>query len=217
MGIDGETSASQDMMESCQLAKPKVGMKRILKRGVVWNLGGIYFARAIGYTIFMTFAVAYLEEIGWPKELAAAVFGIWGALQIPSPIVWGIVADHMPKKYAFAIALALDAVGVFVFLCGSTGGCYLGAAIIGFADVGIPTIMAASMADYFEPTTIGTTFGFVTLIFGIGCIVAPTIGGYLGDVTGTLHTAIVLSLGAIIAALILALVLKKPSAKPMSQ
>jgi len=216
MGIDKGTPAGQDVMGNYQQTKPKVSMKHILKRGVLWNLAGIYFTRAIGYTIFMTFAVCYLEEIGWQEELAAAVFGVWGALQIPSPVVWGVIADHIPKKYAFAIALALDAVGVFIFLSGSALGCYLGAAIIGFADVGVPTIMAASMADYFEPVIIGTALGFVTLIFGIGCIVAPTIGGYLGDMTGTLHITIMLSLGAISAALILALVLKKPSTKPLS-
>lgn len=189
---------------------PKVTIRHILKRGTVWNLGGIYFIHGITYSIFMTFAVAYLEEIGWGVKAAAGVLATWGALQIAGPIIWGIAADRLTKKYLLAITLALGVIGLFIFLGGSTVGGYVGAAIIGFGTVGIPTIMAASMADYYEPTTVGTTFGFITLIFGIGAIIGPTTGGALGDATGTLGTAILLSLGAVIVAFVLALVLKRP-------
>ena len=189
---------------------PKVTIRHILKRGTVWNLGGIYFIHGITYSIFMTFAVAYLEEIGWGVKAAAGVLATWGALQIVGPIIWGIAADRLTKKYLLAITLALGVIGLFIFLGGSTVGGYVGAAIIGFGTVGIPTIMAASMADYYEPTTVGTTFGFITLIFGIGAIIGPTTGGALGDATGTLGTAILLSLGAVIVAFVLALVLKRP-------
>ena len=189
---------------------PKVTIRHILKRGTVWNLGGIYFIHGITYSIFMTFAVAYLKEIGWGVKAAAGVLATWGALQIAGPIIWGIAADRLTKKYLLAITLALEVMGLFIFLGSSTVGGYVGAAIIGFGTVGIPTIIAAAMADYYEPTTVGATFGFITLIFGIGAIVGPTIGGALGDATGTLLTAITLALGALILAFVLTLVLKRP-------
>jgi len=189
---------------------PKITIRHILKRGTVWNLGGIYFIHGITYSIFMTFAVAYLKEIGWGVKAAAGVLATWGASQIVGPIIWGIAADRLTKKYLLAITLALEVMGLFIFLGSSTVGSYVGAAIIGFGTVGIPTIIAAAMADYYEPTTVGATFGFITLIFGIGAIVGPTIGGALGDATGTLLTAITLALGALILAFVLTLVLKKP-------
>lgn len=187
----------------------KVPIRDILKRGTVWNLAGIYFIWGIGEMMFVTFAVAYLEEIGWGVRAAAGAYATFGALIIPAPIIWGIAADRITKKYLFLIALALQAIGMLIFLGGSTVDGYVGAGIIGFAFIGIPTVMQAAMADYYEPAIIGTTYGLITLGFAVGAIIAPTVGGILGDRTGTLSTAILFGLGALILAFILALILKK--------
>jgi len=205
-----ELSSRQQIIADPEQAETKLAVKNILKRGIAWNLGGIYFTYGAGYVIFMTFAVAYLREIGWGVEASAAVFALWGALAIPSCIIWGAAADRIAKKYIFAIVLAMEAIGLYIFLGGSPAGCYIAAAIIGFGNAGVPVTMGASMADYFKPTIIGTTFGLMTLMFGIACIISPTIGGAIADRTGTLSTAILLSLGAVILSLVLALLLKKP-------
>lgn len=195
--------------KSYEQTQPKAPIRDILKRGTVWNLAGIYFIWGIGEMVFVTFAVAYLEEMGWGIKAAAGAYATFGALIMPAPIIWGIAADRITKKYLFIIALALQAIGMFIFLGGSTVGGYVGAGIIGFAFIGIPTVMQAAMADYYEPAIIGTTYGFITLGFAVGAIIAPTVGGILGDRTGTLSTAILLGLGALILAFILALILKK--------
>lgn len=202
-------AAQQEITHNTQPLS-RLSFKRILNQWSVWNLAGIYFMRGVSYTIFITFAVAYLKELGWDARAAAAVFALWGAFAIPSPIVWGIIADRLAKKYVITIALALEVVGIVVFLSGHTAGRYIGAAITGFADIGIPTLMASAMADYYQPRVIGTTFGLITLIFAVGCIIGPSLGGALADATGTLHTAMLLSLGTIALSLVLALVLKKP-------
>lgn len=200
----------QHIKENPEQIEPRVPIRHVLKRGTVWNLAGIYFAYGIGYAVFMTFAVAFLEEIGWGVEAAAAVFAIWAALHIPSYILWGAVADRLTKKYIFAMVLALQAIGLFIFLGGNPVGCYVAAGIIGFGNSGVPVTMASSVADYYESTIVGTTFGLITLVFGIAAIIGPTLGGALADRTGTLSTAILLSLGATILSFVLALVLKKP-------
>ena len=212
IGANEEFSASglEHVKKSPGQIEPKPSIRHILKQDTVWNLAGLYFMFGLGYTIFMTFAIAYLEEIGWEAQAAAAAFALWGALSIPSPIAWGFIADRLTKKYVFAIALALEAIGILVFLGGSPIDSYVGAAIVGFAYIGTPTVIAAAMADYYEPKVIGTTFGFITLCFGIGCIIGPTLGGVLADTTETLNTAILASLGATTLGVVLALFLKKP-------
>ena len=200
----------QHMKEKPQDIEPKATIWHVLKRGTVWNLAGIYFTYGLGYVIFMTFAVAFLKEMGWEMRPAAAVFAMWAVLQVPGYIIWGAAADRLTKKYIFAIVLALQAIGLYVFLGGNPVGCYIATAVIGFGNAGVPVTMAASVADYYESTIIATSFGFITLTFGIAAIIAPTIGGALADRTGTLSTAILFSLGAIIVSFILALVLKKP-------
>ncbi|MBA7703971.1 L-lactate transporter [subsurface metagenome] len=209
---NGEPSVSPKELgaKSYEQTQFKVPIRDILKRGTVWNLAGIYFIWGIGEMVFVTFAVAYLEEIGWGVRAAAGAYATFGALIMPAPIIWGVAADRITKKYLFIMALALQAIGMLIFLGGSTVGGYVGAGIIGFAFIGIPTVMQAAMADYYEPTIIGTTYGFITLGFAVGAIIAPTVGGILGDRTGTLSTAILLGLGALILAFMLALMLKKP-------
>jgi predicted MFS family arabinose efflux permease len=207
---DRLVSTKEHGTKSSEQTQFKASIGDILKRGTVWNLAGIYFIWGIGDMIFVTFAVAYLEEIGWGVKAAAGAYATFGALIIPSTILWGMAADHIMKKYLFIIALALQAIGMLIFLGGSPVGGYVGAGIIGFAFIGIPTVMQAAIADYYESTIIGTTYGFITLGFAVGAIVAPTVGGILGDRTGTLSTAILAGFGALIVALILALILRKP-------
>jgi MFS family permease len=44
---------------------------------------------------------------------------------------------------------------------------------------------AAAGADFFPPGTTGSVLGFWTIFFGIGLILAPTLGGYIADMTGS--------------------------------
>lgn len=188
----------------------KVTIKDIMKRGTTWNLAGIFFVWGIGYITFATFGVAYLQEVGWAAKEAARVFAIWGALSIPGPIIWGILADRLTKKYVLLIAIAIQAIGMFIFLGNNPVAHYAGAAMIGFAYVGIPVTIAAAIADYYKPTVIGTTFGLIVGINAAGLAVGPAVAGYLADMTRTLNTAILFGLGVLILSFILTLALKKP-------
>ncbi|MFC2047767.1 nitrate/nitrite transporter [Chloroflexota bacterium] len=204
-------SQKQHMKENPERIEPKVTLKDILKRGTVWNLAGVYGTYGMGEVTFMTFTVAYLQEIGWGVQVAAGVFATWAAVSISGPLISGTIADYLPKKYLLAMLAALMGAGMLIFLSGSTAAYYIGAAMVGFVAPSLPTVMAASMADYHDPRVIGTTFGFVTLFLGMGGIIGPTLGGALGDATGTLSTAILLSSGISFLSFVLALVLKKPA------
>lgn len=184
--------------------------KDLLKRITFWNMGGVFLTQGIAFSIFTTFAIAYLQEIDWELRRAAGVLATWGATTIPGMVIWGMAADRMNKKYLLATALALEALGIICFLQRSTVRVYAGIVLIGFGTPGIQTVISAALADYYEVTTVGRTYGFLTLFFGIGAIVGPTIGGAIAIATGTLLTAILSSLGAVILAFILAVILKKP-------
>jgi len=210
LGAAKELSVSNGKADNPDQTESRLPLRWLLKGSTTWNLAGLYLTRGIAYAIFITFAVTYLEEIGWSFDVAARVFATWGALAMIGQPAWGVISDHLAKKYTFALALGLEAIGLLVFFNGNPMGIYIASGLIGFGDVGIPTIMAASMADYYEPRNIGTAFGFITLNFSIGAIIGPTLGGMLADKTETLGTAILLSLGAIIVSLILSLILRKP-------
>ncbi|MDD5511129.1 MAG: MFS transporter [Dehalococcoidales bacterium] len=192
---------------------PKIkgpSVKDILRRSVTWNMASIFFTWGIGYVIFATFGVTYLYEIGWPVKDAAEVFAIWGALSIPSPILWGILADRMAKKHVLLILLSIQAMGMLIFLGGNQLTAYVGAAAIGFTYLGVFVTMASAIGDYYEPKVIGTAFGIITACCGVGFAVGSVIRGHIADKSGTLHTAFLFGLAALASAFILTLTLKKP-------
>ena len=197
--------------KSEQIEQPKPTLKDILRRRTTWNLAGVYGTYGMGEIIFLTFAVTYLQEIGWGVKESAGVFATWAAVSIFGPLISGILADRLTKKYLLATLAALMGTGMLIFLSGNSAGYYVGAAAVGFVAPGLPAVMASSMTDYYEPRIIGTTFGFITLFLGIGGIIDPTLGGALGDATGTLSTAILLASGISFISSTLALVLKRPA------
>lgn len=201
------TSTAQPVMSNAVLPSSSWSY---LKQLTMWNLAAIYFLWAMGVTIFTTFAVTYLEETGWDTPSASAVMSTWGALSILSPIAWGLIASHLPKKYVMAIALALEAGGIFIFLSGTKSASYLGAALAGFADMGHIVAMQASVGDYFHPFFVGRTYGIIVLGFGVGAIIGPSLGGSIADAAGSLHPSILLGSAVILVSVLLALILKKP-------
>ncbi|MFC1964658.1 nitrate/nitrite transporter [Chloroflexota bacterium] len=213
IGANGEKQLPSREKVAGQAAgqkKAKVTIKDIMKRGAVWNLAAVWFGYGGAYVIFITFAVAYLQEKGWGIGAAAGSFATFGVLNIPGPLIWGIIADRFTKKYLLVIALILQGLGIFLLWTGATVGGYLGAALVGFGNIAMPVLLGSAAAEYFETEIIGTTIGFIVLFFGISSVVAPTLGGILADSTGTLSPAILLSLGGYAVASILMLMLKKP-------
>ncbi len=71
-------------------------------------------------------------------------------------------------------------------------GAYLSAVIFGLTAFAIPVIVAAAVSDAVGGQLASAGFGFVTLFFGIGQALAPFVGGWIKDTTGTFTTAFVL-------------------------
>lgn len=189
----------------------RFNLARALKRWTVWNLGLIYGLWGAGYVVFITFAVAYLRQLGWEAKAAAGTFALSGALSIVGPPLWGMLGDRIPKKYVLAIVLTLQCFGLLGLMNGSHAGAYAGAAAFGLGLVAVPAMMASSMADYFEPQVLGSIFGVITVMFGVGSIVGPSLAGYLADASGTLGVSLLFALAAIAGSFVAALALKKPA------
>ncbi|MBI2860082.1 MAG: MFS transporter [Chloroflexi bacterium] len=192
------------------VSRSRVTIGQMLRRGTVWNFAGVWFCYGAGYAAFITFAVAYLHEIGWGIEQAAGSFAVFGAMSIPGPLVWGLLADRVTKKYLIMTALLVQGTGAMLIWGGDAVGGYVGAGMIGFGNIGMPVLLGSSMADYYEREVISTTLGFIILFLGLASVLSPTAAGAVADAAGTLRPAIMTSLGGYSFAFVLLLLLKKP-------
>ena len=188
------------------------GSADVFRQATFWNLAAIYGLFGAGYAIFITFAVAYLQEQAWTAAAAGGAAAVWGAGYMVGPTLWGSLADRIAKKWVFAISLLVQCCGLLLFLTADPVGSIVGAAAMGFGLIAIPTGMSAAASDYFPVRITGLAFGLLTLTFGLVSVIAPTIGGMVSDATGTLRSAILLGTAMVAVALVAALLLGKPPA-----
>jgi nitrate/nitrite transporter NarK len=165
----------------------KPDWRRIYRIGPVWHLGVVYFLFGFSYVIYINFFATYLvKEIGWTHDQAGRLFTFLGILSIFCGLLWGGVSDVIGRKKAAALAYVALAISYGVFaLFPSTRSFYLSAIFFGLTAWAIPTIMAAAAGDYVGPRLAPAGLGFITLFFGIGQALGPSIGGMLADHTGS--------------------------------
>jgi MFS family permease len=71
----------------------------------------------------------------------------------------------------------------------------LAALLYGSTAFSIPAIMAAACGDLFGQRLAPAALGFVTLLFGIGQALGPSVAGMMADATGSFTSAFLLAAG----------------------
>jgi MFS family permease len=167
----------------------------VLKKKEVWKLGSVYFMFGFSYIIYMTFLVIYLtNEVGLQPRLAGSIFALLGFFSIASGIIWGWISDLIGRRYGLALSYGALALSCLILVYWqSTAGFYLSATIFGLTLASIPSIMTAAIGDTVGGKLAPAGLGVITLIFGIGQAIGPTVAGWLKDSTGTFVDAFVLA------------------------
>ena len=179
---------------------------------VVGSLAGLM---VIG--IISLFGIDALTGRGMPKEEAAVVaataMGLFYALcNGLGRIIWGTISDSLGRKNSIALMSLIQGVMMilFFFIGGYEWGLYLGAALIGFNFGGNFALFPAATADLFGNMNIGINYPWVFLSYGVGGVLGPILGGFMGD-SGAWVWAFIPAGVACIAAAGLALTLKPPT------
>ncbi|MDI6906901.1 MAG: YbfB/YjiJ family MFS transporter, partial [Thermoanaerobacterales bacterium] len=167
----------------------------------LWRLGLVYLFFGFSYIIYGTFfAAAMTADKGFTQAQAGAVWSGIGALAVFSGIAWGTVSDYLGRKNALALVFGLQAVSYFLFGMGdSPAALYASALLYGLTAFSIPGIVAAACGDYVGPRLAPAALGMVTFFFAVGQALAPSIAGYLADVTSSFNAAFFLA--AVVAAM----------------
>ena len=98
-------------------------------------------------------------------------------------ILWGNISDKIGRRLSIALMSGLQGVMMilFFFIAGSEIGLYIGATVIGFNYGGYFALLPAATADYFGNRNVGTNYPWVFLAYGVGGLLGPILGGYMGD------------------------------------
>lgn len=184
----------------------------VFRSGAAWHLGLVYVAFGFSYIIFMTFFVKHLMTAGgYSKAAAGNLFMTMGWANLVCSFLWGGLSDRIGRKWAMMLIYLVHAVAFTLFGLAATPTAFLVAALLyGSSAFSIPAIMAAACGDLFGQRLAPAALGFVTLLFGIGQALGPSVAGMMADATGSFTSAFLLAAGVALLGAIGATTLKAP-------
>ncbi|MFQ5578789.1 MAG: MFS transporter [Anaerolineae bacterium] len=170
---------------------------RVYGSAAVWHLGLVYVAFGFSYIIYLTFFTKHLiAGGGYTPSAAGELFMLLGWSSLLCGLIWGTVSDVIGRRGALIIVYLIHAVAFSLFaLWPAPPGFTLSAVLYGLTAWSVPAIMAATCGDVLGPRLAPAALGFITLFFGIGQAVGPTVGGALADVAGSFNPAFLLAAG----------------------
>ncbi|MBT3359410.1 MAG: OFA family MFS transporter [Rhodospirillales bacterium] len=126
-------------------------------------------------------------------------------------ILWGMASDKLGRKRSILIMTATQGVFLlaFPYMAGTEYLLYMGATLIGFNFGGNFALFPTMTADTFGTETVGQNYPYVFLAYGLGGIVGPILGGFLGDM-GDFPTAFIITGVACIVATVLIYIVNPP-------
>ena len=169
--------------------------RRVYRSGLVWHLGLVYVAFGFSYIIYMTFFAKHLiVEGGYSQQAAGNLFMVMGWFSLFCGLIWGTASDLVGRRRALIMVYLIHAVAFGLFaLWPARLGLTLSAILFGLSAWSIPAIMAALCGDMLGPRLAPAALGFITLFFGIGQALGPTVAGAIGDAADSLLPAFLLA------------------------
>lgn len=171
----------------------------------IWHVGLVYLCFGFSYIIYMTFFTKYLitEADRFTPVSAGGLFMAMGWASLLCGLIWGWVSDRIGRKRTLLAVFLVQATSYALFTLRATHAPLVASAVLfGLTAWSIPAIMAALCGDLLGPRLAPAALGFVTLFFGIGQAMGPTLAGRLADLTGSLVPAfglasVIATLGAL--------------------
>jgi len=191
---------------------------KVYTMGRVWYLGIVYFMYGLSYIMYMTFFAAYLvKEAGLAQAEAGRMWAMVGALSIFCGLIWGGLSDKLGRSKGASLAYLVLGISYAILGLGHARAAYYVSSIVfGITAWSVPVIMAAAAGDYVGPRLAPAGLGFITLFFGIGQALGPSLAGYLADLTHSFTGPLLLACGISFAGAALALGLKRVGTESVS-
>jgi predicted MFS family arabinose efflux permease len=150
-----------------------------------------YFLFGAGYIAYMTFMIAYVRDAGGGALAQSAFWSLIGLSAFATPWLWRRVLARHNGGLSTTMILAVNAVGAALPLLGHSPAWLATSALVFgvsfFAVVGSTT---AFVRFNYSPADWPVAIAAMTIAFGIGQTVGPTITGAITDALGSLSYAL---------------------------
>lgn len=141
-----------------------------------------YGGFGLSMSLFVNFFVARLEEdSGYSTSTTGLVFAAFGVASIFGGLLYATLSDRFGRSRAMQLGYATMAGASLLLLVGTGPWPWVAAVVFGLAFAGVPATTATYLRDHLSALEFGSGFGVITLAFGVGQLLAPQIGGWLGD------------------------------------
>ncbi|MEA2626889.1 MAG: hypothetical protein QOD06_2934 [Candidatus Binatota bacterium] len=158
---------------------------------------GAYAAYGLGYSLYVNYLVAALEEdAGFTVAHATAVYSLIGVAIVFGGVLLGRISDRVGRRAALVWGYVVMAACPLLVLAGSEPWASLSAFFFGLMLSGLGSVVAAHLADHLPPRAFAAAFGTVTLFFGIAQVIGPQLGGWIAETTGSFSIAFGISSAA---------------------
>lgn len=153
-----------------------------------------YGGFGLSMSLFVNFFVARLEEdSGYSTQSTGLVFAVFGVASIFGGPLYGAVSDRIGRGRTMQLGFATMAGASLLLLVAAAPWPWVAAGVFGLSFAGVPTSTATYLRDHLSALEFGSAFGVITLAFGAGQLLAPQIGGWLGDTLSSFTLVFVLA------------------------
>lgn len=182
-------------------------------------LAGTFFLCCAAHSGPIFHTVSYAMLCGIPALAAASIYSVEGLAGLFGRVLFGVAADRLGVKKVIIGGLALQAIGIYLYIyVTELTGFYSLAVLLGLAYGGVMPLYAVLARDLFGPHVMGTVLGGATMVSSIGMAFGPVGGGWLYDNFGSYHWLYMASAAVGLAAAAMALAFPPPKGdvdKPM--
>jgi predicted MFS family arabinose efflux permease len=164
---------------------------------------GLY---GLGYIAYATYIVAYLRsEQGFGVWEVSLFWALVGVAAMVGAFAWGPVLARLKGGWGSVATIGVTTVAAAIplFLAGR-GAAYLSAVLFGVAFLAAVAAMTACVRRNVAPHAWTEVIGILTVGFALGQSAGPLLSGLASDGANGVHAGLVLSIGVMIASVVVA-------------
>jgi MFS family permease len=166
-------------------------LAKVLKTIPFWIFGTIMLLWLFCLQAIVVHIVPHATDIGVPEIAAASILSVMAGCSVAGRVSMGFVSDKLGVRQTLNLCLILSTLALgWLFFAKGIWAFYLFAIAFGLAYGGIAPLVTLVPAELFGMKSLGVIIGTLMLYGTFGEAGGPPFAGYIYDMTGSYHTAL---------------------------